>query len=152
VGKLKIVVWSWMLGAALLSTPALADIPPEDSCMAVDEGKVCDNAGTDADQPGVCQAASCTRATPSGPMTYDCYRCGADGGAGGADGAPLPEGGTQALGGSGNNTAGSTPVTKPTKDDGGCNVAAVQAQGLAGLLAPLIAFGLATARRRRARR
>jgi len=125
VRKLNIKVTGFALAAALLATPAFADIPPADACMAADEGEACDNAGEDADQPGVCQADTCTRATPDGPMTYDCFLCkAAVGGGGDDDGA---------------------------EDDGSCNAAAVPVGGWAGLIAPLMAFGLAAWRRRRAR-
>jgi hypothetical protein len=63
-----------VLGAA----DALADIPGPDACQEADVGKACDNA-TNADgkmsQPGTCQKATCTRATPSGSMSYDCFAC-----------------------------------------------------------------------------
>jgi MYXO-CTERM domain-containing protein len=122
---LNIKVTGLALAAALLAAPALADIPPADACMAADEGEACDNAGENADQPGICQADTCTRTTPDGPMTYDCYVC-------------------KPTGAKGDDKGGD-------EDDGSCNAAAVPASGLAGLAVPLLAFGLAAWRRRRSR-
>jgi MYXO-CTERM domain-containing protein len=125
VRKLNIEVTGFALAVALLATPAFADIPPADACMEADEGKACDNAGEEADQPGVCQADTCTRTTPDGPMTYDCHVCKATAGGGGDDDG--------------------------AEDDGGCNVAAVPVGGVAGSMVPLLAFGLGAWRRRRNR-
>jgi MYXO-CTERM domain-containing protein len=126
VRMLNIKVTGLALAAGLLATPALADIPPEDACMAADVGEACDNAGENADQPGICQADTCTRTTPDGPMTYDCFLCKASAGGGGDDDGAA-------------------------EDDGSCNAAAVPVGGFAGLIVPLMAFGLAAWRRRRAR-
>lgn len=65
------------LAGILLAAPAFADIAPPDSCQAADAGKSCDNATTDGkmDQPGTCQKDKCSRATPSGSMSYECYLC-----------------------------------------------------------------------------
>lgn len=130
--KWLVVASGWALGSMLLAAPAFADIPPEDACMAADEGKACDNAGDNADQKGTCKKDSCTRGTPNGPMTYECYRC---------------------LVTDGGGTAG-TAGTKPATDSkgSGCNVSAVGVGGWTSLAAPLLAFGLVAARRRRARR
>ncbi len=65
-----------LLGALCLSPVAVrADVPPPDSCNAV--GQACQNAvdGGATGLPGVCQASQCTRATPTGPVTYACNRC-----------------------------------------------------------------------------
>lgn len=158
------VVSGWVLGM-LLAVPAFADIPPADACVQADEGKACDNAGKNADEPGVCKQDSCTKQTPDGPMTYDCYLCQAKGGTAGEGGAPsnggataqggtTSEGGSKSTGGS-QNVAGSTTegtTDNEGDDDGGCNLSAAPAGGLAGLISPLAAFGLAVARRRRSRR
>lgn len=191
VRHLKLVMGCSLLGAMLVATPVFADIPPDDACMAADEGDACDNAGEDADGAGVCVKDTCTRATPDGPMSYECYLCKSDdegtagrgnepttggagaGGAGAAgaesqpEGGASTEGGTKATGGtkseggsktSGGSTskAGTTNDASDGKasadDDGGCSVSALPASGLAGIVAPLVAFGLALARRRRARR
>jgi MYXO-CTERM domain-containing protein len=71
------IALSWALAATLLAVPALADIAPADACQAADEGKACENANADGkmDQPGSCQKATCSRATPNGNMSYDCYLC-----------------------------------------------------------------------------
>ncbi len=65
------------LAGTLFAATSFADIPPADACQAADVGKACDNATKDGkmDQPGKCQPAKCTRATPSGSMSYDCYLC-----------------------------------------------------------------------------
>lgn len=69
-----IALW---LASLLVAAPALADIPPADACAAADAGKACDNANSDGkmDLPGTCQASKCTRTTPDGTMSYDCYVC-----------------------------------------------------------------------------
>jgi hypothetical protein len=127
VRKLNIKVTGFALAVALLAAPAFADIPPDDACMAADEGEACDNAGENANLPGICRADTCTRATPDGPMTYDCHLCKATAGGGGDDDGAA-------------------------EDEGGCNAAAVPIGGVAGLAVPLMAaLGLAAWRRRRAR-
>lgn len=65
------------LAGALLAAPAFADIPPADGCQPADQGKACDNATADGkmDLAGTCEKSKCTRATPSGSMSYDCYLC-----------------------------------------------------------------------------
>ncbi len=65
------------LAGMFLVAPASADVAPPDACQATDVGKACDNATKDGkmDRPGTCQADKCTRATPSGGMSYDCYVC-----------------------------------------------------------------------------
>lgn len=66
------------LGLLAQAAPAAADIPPEGSCSAGELGQPCDNAvdesGNDVGA-GVCVADTCRRATPDGPMTYDCVMC-----------------------------------------------------------------------------
>jgi MYXO-CTERM domain-containing protein len=164
VRQLKVVVSSWVLGALLLAAPAFADIAPADACMMADEGEACDNAGENADQPGVCQKDSCTKQTPDGEMTYDCYLCQAAEAGGGGQGNTTGDAGATSQGGTNGgstssggstNTAGTTADdTSDEKDDaeGGCSVSPAPVAGLAGLLAPLLAFGLAAARRRRSPR
>jgi hypothetical protein len=169
-----------LLGTSFSSWPALADIPPEDQCLATDAGKACDNAvGPDDElKPGVCTATTCTRATPDGAMTYACYRCvatvGGTGGApnepvGGAAGAsePTPSGGSnpeptagKSSGGStagGTTTAGGSSVAgagsgSKKHDDSGCSVSPIGAVSSAGGL--LLALGIVSASvaRRRSRR
>jgi MYXO-CTERM domain-containing protein len=72
-----VIALSLALSGALLAAPAFADIPPADGCQAADAGKACDNASADGkmDLAGTCQKSKCTRATPSGSMSYDCYLC-----------------------------------------------------------------------------
>ena len=173
----KLGIAAGLLGTMLLAAPAFADIPPDDVCLAASVGKACDNAGDNADQPGTCQKDMCTRATPDGSMSYECYRCipeqGGAGGQGGATSeagaAPEPpadagapaQGGTKASGGSKSDggtavTTGGTKATVGSKsdsgDDGGCSLSAAPVGGLLALLAPLSAFGLSLARRRRSGR
>jgi MYXO-CTERM domain-containing protein len=152
-----VVASSWVLGSVLFAMPASADIAPDDACVQANEGKACDNAGDSADQPGTCTKDSCTRHTPDGPMTYDCYLCkAAEGGSGGSgnEAGAKPDGGSKAGGGATTGGTSSTAGTKASdsKDSGGCNVSAVPVGALPSLVAPLLAFGLAAARRRRARR
>lgn len=65
------------LAGGLLTVPARADLAPPDACAEADVGKACENASASGmmDQPGTCQKAKCTRATPSGKMEYDCHLC-----------------------------------------------------------------------------
>lgn len=76
VRHLRFVV-ALSLAGALLAAPALADIPPADACQAADVGKACENASADGkmDLDGTCQKSKCSRATPSGTMSYECYLC-----------------------------------------------------------------------------
>lgn len=66
------------IGSLVQAAPAAADIPPEGSCSPGELGQPCDNAvdesGNDVGA-GVCVADTCRRATPDGPMTYDCVMC-----------------------------------------------------------------------------
>ncbi len=83
----------------LLAAPAFADIPPADACEAADDGKACDNAtkGGKMDQPGKCQKDKCTRATPNGSMSYDCYLCKATSAAKDDGGCSISGGGANAV-------------------------------------------------------
>jgi MYXO-CTERM domain-containing protein len=148
-----------------LSTPARADVPPPDACNPSDPpGKACSNAGASYDQPGTCQAAKCTRASPDGSITYDCMRCtaGADGAAGsgsggsgtggtssGSGGTSSGSGGTST--GSGGTATGGAGGTKSgsSSDDGGCAYRAAPTGGAAALMLAIGAAALAAARRRR---
>lgn len=66
-----------LAGGLLMTVPARADLAPPDACAEAQLGKACENASVDGkmDQPGTCQKAKCTRATPSGSMEYDCHLC-----------------------------------------------------------------------------
>ena len=99
---------------AFSALEARADIPPPDACTKA--GETCNNAGKNADQPGICATRTCTRGSPSGTMTYDCLRCveptdasvtdaGHDSGAVGAGGTTGSAGGTTS-GNGGSSTAG----------------------------------------------
>lgn len=114
----------------LTAVPSYADIPPPDSCTSV--GAVCANAGVDADRPGVCTMATCSRPTPGGSVTYDCLRCIAGGGAGGAGGTggatteggsggeeTDPTGGTASATGGANSTGGAAPSSGGKSASGG---------------------------------
>jgi MYXO-CTERM domain-containing protein len=114
------------LSGMLLSASALADVPPPDACDAADEGMACDNAMQNgATVSGTCQKDQCTRATPNGPMTYECYLCKAG--------------------------AASPTESDDSSDDGGCSMSSSSADStLAGL--PLLGLGWLWKRRRRAGR
>lgn len=79
------------LAGALLAVPARADLAPPDACQEADLGKACENASANGmmDLPGTCQKAKCTRATPSGSMSYDCHLCKAGGAAKKDDGCNM---------------------------------------------------------------
>ncbi len=129
-----------LLGVSLSGSPARADVAPPDQCSASEEGKPCDNAmGTGNDLgAGVCKATTCQRATPSGSMTYDCYRCVAnEGGSGGSSGGSSSTAGTSSGGKSGGD---------------GCSVATVGAAGGVGGLLLALGFLSARAARRRSSR
>ncbi|MEN9578208.1 MAG: hypothetical protein RJA70_1217 [Pseudomonadota bacterium] len=95
---------AYLLGTLLLAAPGFADIPPPDACASpADVGKACDNAGAQANQPGTCQADTCSKATPDGPMTYECTLCKSELGDGGppdrgrdaGSSEPAPDAGTK---------------------------------------------------------
>lgn len=71
------LVMALALAGGLLAGNAFADVAPPDACEAANVGKACNNATKDGamDQPGKCEAATCTRATPTGSMSYDCFTC-----------------------------------------------------------------------------
>ena len=143
-----------LLGASFMSWPARADVAPPDQCSASDEGKPCDNALSPADDlvPGTCRATTCKRATPSGSMTYDCFRCVANqGGEGGSTGTGGS--GAQATGGSSvagsSSTAGTSSSSGGKDDDGGCSVGTLgAASGAGGLMLVLGLLGASAYRRR----
>lgn len=162
-----------VLGALTLSAPAWADIPPEDVCLASNVGEVCNNASLpmargESNGPGVCREAMCTRSTPNGPVTYQCYRCVAsdDGGGGRANeagasntsgsaagGATDHGSGGATAGGSGNAVGSSSAGAANSKsgsDDGGCSLSQAP-RGGGPLGAALIALGLTFAGIRRRR-
>lgn len=159
---LSAVVGGLVLGAVVVAaTPAWADIPPPDACNNV--GEECSTAGPQANQPGTCTMAECTRATPQGSMTYECHRClapeqGGSGGAGGADGggaggatggSPSENKGGSTTSGGRSNSGGSAGNSN-TKDDDGCSIGNVGRQrGVGGMMVALGLAGLLAARRRR---
>lgn len=111
-----------MLGAGVfIASPALADIPPIGSCVML--GEACSEAGSNHDQPGTCQTSQCTRATPQGPMTYECKMCLAtgEGGAGGAGSA----------GASGAESGGAGGAEIGGTDAGGAGAASTQGGSVA---------------------
>lgn len=61
----------------LAAAPAWADVAPINACEESQVGQACDSAIKDGktDLPGTCQKAKCTRTTPDGAMSYDCYQC-----------------------------------------------------------------------------
>ena len=123
-----LVVALSLLGS-LLAAPALADLAPPDACAAADAGKACSNATKDGklDQPGTCQKATCTRAAPTGSVSYDCYRC---------DAANPPS---------------DTKPTSTTKaNGGGCSTSGHTGNAASALL-PLLALAVLRSHRRRAR-
>lgn len=150
----KSVRLSGIVGVLCISQPVWADVAPDDQCLEQDVGKPCDNAGNGF-EPGVCAATQCTRATPNGSMTYDCFRClpsaGGAGGAGGATNEPSTGGSTAGGGTGGSSSSAGSGAGGKKSDDGGCSVSALGAAG--GLGAWLLALGLVSAgvSRRRSR-
>lgn len=109
---------------------ARADIPPPDVCKT--EHAVCHNAGEKYDEDGVCTAATCSRASSSGAVTYDCLKC---------------DPGTPATADAGVTT---TTTTDDPKSDGGCSVRALGTEkGVASLMLGLGLLALGISRRRR---
>jgi len=96
----------------VLTVPARADIPPADACMTA--GEACSN--TDNGEPGVCKESTCSRPTPGGSMTYECYRCLRDGG-GGASGAGA--GGATDTNDAGASSGGTAPAEGGAPSSGG---------------------------------
>jgi MYXO-CTERM domain-containing protein len=117
--------------------PAAADIPPAGICNPSEVGQACDDAvdesGNDVGA-GVCVADECHRATPDGPMTYDCVMCrppAADGGAGGVANDPVEpaagNGGEPSAGRAGSSStgkAGSSSAGTPNSSTGGSSASA----------------------------
>lgn len=109
-----------ILGALTVGIPAWADEAPDNECFEPDLGQPCNNATDMASglRSGICKKTTCTRATPDGLDTYDCYSCLAiDGGTGGQ---PNEHGGAAAGGSSGRMTR------SKSSDDGGCSFSTVR--------------------------
>lgn len=67
-----------MMGLLSFARPAAADIPPLGACGVGEVGEPCDEAVDESGHEvgsGICVAEQCKRATPDGPMTYDCAMC-----------------------------------------------------------------------------
>jgi hypothetical protein len=62
-----------VIGLTLVPFAASADIAPPDSCGKV--GEACTTAPPDYASPGICTKQRCGRATPNGPIEFDCNRC-----------------------------------------------------------------------------
>ena len=166
---LKYVSALTILGALSVSVPARADVPPDNECFAADVGEPCSNAIINGFQAqGVCRETTCSRATPEGPMTFDCTLClgpnqgnggrSNEGGTGGSAGEPSGGGGSAGGGASpggspssnaGSGTAGSATAgaqtspgnagdAKSGSDDGG-GCSVSQARGGAGALGVALA-------------
>ena len=126
--------------------PAAADIPPLGACQLGEVGQACDDAVDKAGEvvgSGICVAEQCTRALPSGAMTYDCAMCRpkpAEPSAGGAANDPVKP------------TAGSAnEPAKPSAeadDGGGCTMSGGGRGTGSAALGSLLVLGLALARRR----
>jgi hypothetical protein len=129
--KTRLGIGFFMTVAGLFTAlPALADIPPPDSCN--DAGAACSTAGANADEPGICTKSECTRSSPNGTVTYECLRC-----IPGPAPKPTP-------------TPGPKASDPKSKDAGGCSVGHFSNEGLVG--GGMLALGLAAlvfARRRR---
>ena len=114
------------------SSGALADLAPPDTCSG-GAGTACNNAGSNADQAGICVATTCSSSHPNGDggfttSTYSCVLC------------EVPDGGSASSSSSSGGTA-----------TGGCTVGVVRGEGgLAGAgAALLVGLGLLGSRRRR---
>ncbi len=146
----KLFLAPLLIGVALLTVPALADIPPPNSCQAADEGAACDTAIVNGKmgQPGTCQKDMCTRATPQGSMSYECYLCnaaaGGTGGGGGTggisseagaagiatnEGGAVGEGGSPPTAGSGGVKAQGGAAAKGGASSGGASSAGTTSTG-----------------------
>lgn len=107
-----------------LSSTALGDVPPPDTCQTV--GESCSNAEPDYKSPGVCTSQTCSKPVPGGdgPYTYPCLRC-------------LP----------GSADGGSAPANGG--DDGGCRISPRAGGSFASLLVVGSLLGLCFRRRKR---
>jgi MYXO-CTERM domain-containing protein len=128
VRQLELVLAGLVWASALLVTPAFADVGPDTyDCQEGTVGFACEDGGPNANQGGACVEDMCTRQTPSGEMSYACYVC----------------------------KAGETPTrgsrSSEEEKDEGCSASGAPASGWPSLFAPLVALGLAAARRRRSR-
>jgi len=119
-----------------VSPLARADVPPPDSCTTV--GQACNSAGPTYDQPGTCVTSTCRRATPDGPVEYECARCIAGSGAGGAG---------PGAGGASAADAGEEPKKSSKSDDDGCSMG--RGRPTAPTLFVVAALGLLAVRRKR---
>jgi MYXO-CTERM domain-containing protein len=77
VNRQSFVAFGLVLAGFLAAAPSWADLAPINACEESQVGQACDSAIKDGktDLPGSCQKAQCTRMTPDGPMSYDCYQC-----------------------------------------------------------------------------
>ena len=120
---------------------AFADVPPPDQCTGA-IGSTCNNAGPNANEPGVCTSEMCPHTGPGpdgGLMTTEnpCVLCEPSGTGG--------SGGTAASG-SGTTSSGST------SGGGGCSVGIATGDGLIAGTMLVVGLGVLLADRRRRRR
>jgi len=143
------------------SGPALADVPPPDACQDVGSvGQMCNNAGPNNDQPGVCVASTCEHPTPDGSSSYACALCeGPDAEApkdgGGSSSSGSSSGVSSGSGSSSGSSSGSTSSSGSSSSGSGsgkssCTMSPLARDGATGFGMLALGVGaLALARRRR---
>jgi hypothetical protein len=136
----------------MASAIAAADLANPDVCNAA--GEACTTAGPNYDRPGTCTPTKCNRATPNGPVEYDCNKCVEASGTGGSSsatgGSSSATGGTSS-GTGGSNTAGASSEPKDADSDGGgCSMGGRGSTPFTW--APLVLAGLGLLARARVRR
>jgi MYXO-CTERM domain-containing protein len=111
--------------AVSLAGPARADVPPPDACSG-GVGTSCNNAGANADEPGVCANGMCSHASEDGGVVMEaCVLCEpTDAGAGGSAGTG---------GGSSSTTPGGSSCAVGAPGGGGVVALAMAALALGAL-------------------
>lgn len=134
-----------------MSGSAFADALPPDACQESQVGQTCDNAGSSADEPGVCVSGLCPHFNPEdgGETQVACYTCEpSDGGTSNGDGGSTGDGGgaitTRPDGGSDNGTSSGSSSSS-------CSFSPGERDGAAGFaMFALGLVGLALSRKKRA--
>jgi MYXO-CTERM domain-containing protein len=156
---LSLVTTGAFLGLTALAAPALADVPPPNSCLSSEVGQSCT---TDGGVQGLCTQETCNKVNPAdgGTISYTCYLCEGASGTGGAAGASAGgsagatatggSAGAMATGGAPSGTGGTSSKSSSSSSSSGCSLAAPEQGGAVAGLMFLVGLGaLALGRRRR---
>jgi hypothetical protein len=140
-----------------LSGNARADALPPDACNSVsDVGQTCSNAGTNADEPGVCVAQTCHSASPpDGGSDYACALCEVPDGGFPDAGPTASDAGSTTTDGGGATTVRVDGGTTSSTDSssGGCSATPDTRDGATGfamLVVGMISLGLSRRKKKSA--